>query len=49
MQPKIIAAKLRNYFVYNPPAPALLYITIKLVAKKQRLIIYFEIMSAKTM
>jgi len=28
-QPKMIAAKLKNYFVYNPPALALLYITIK--------------------
>ena len=43
MQPKIIAAKLRNYFMYNPPAPyenlpALLYITTKHSLKSRALI-----------
>ena len=46
--PKINAAKLINYFAYNPPVLALLYNYV-IVAEKQRLINYFEIMSALTM
>ena len=48
MLPKIIAVKLRIYFVYNQAVPALLY-NNKIVAHEQRLIDYFELMYAKTM
>ena len=44
MPPKINAAKLINYFVYNLPEPALLYITIYITPPKinaAKLINYF--------
>ena len=42
-QPKMIATKLRNYFVYNL-VMLVIYNNI-IVAHKQRLINYFEVMS----
>jgi len=48
MPPKIIAAKLKNYFIHNAQTPALLY-NNKITAHEGTLINYFELMSTKTM